>query len=91
MTMTTTMITDMNMHMETKKLQLKMYCTTLLKKNLTNVTQLTFGGDNAEAYFSFDDEMIVFQSNNPAWSLECDQIFYTKLDGANMQEKKCHH
>ena len=39
------------------------------EKNLTNVKQLTFGGDNAEAYFSFDDEMIVFQSNNPAWSL----------------------
>ena len=57
------------------------------EKNLTNVTQLTFGGDNAEAYFSFDDEMIVFQSNNPAWSLECDQIFYTSLEGVNMQEK----
>lgn len=57
------------------------------EKNLTNVKQLTFGGDNAEAYFSFDDEMIVFQTNNPDWSLECDQIFYTRLDGANMDEE----
>ncbi|MDA3943326.1 MAG: hypothetical protein PF694_07285 [Bacteroidetes bacterium] len=57
------------------------------EKNLSNVKQLTFGGDNAEAYFSFDDEMIVFQSNNPAWSLECDQIFYTALETANMDEK----
>jgi len=55
--------------------------------HLTNVKQLTFGGDNAEAYFSFNDEMIVFQSNNPGWSLECDQIFYTRLDSANMGEE----
>ncbi len=55
--------------------------------HLTNVKQLTFGGDNAEAYFSFNNEMIVFQSNNPGWSLECDQIFYTRLDSANMGEE----
>jgi len=55
--------------------------------NLSDVKQLTFGGDNAEAYFSFNSDMIVFQSNNPAWSLECDQIFYTRLDNANMGEK----
>jgi len=54
------------------------------EKNLTNIKQLTFGGDNAEAYFSFDDEMIVFQTNNPAWSLECDQIFSPRRDEANM-------
>lgn len=57
------------------------------EQHLTNIKQLTFGGDNAEAYFSFDDEMIVFQTNNPAWSLECDQIFYTRLDEANMGEE----
>jgi TolB protein len=55
--------------------------------HLSNMKQLTFGGDNAEAYFSFNDEMIVFQSNNPAWSLECDQIFYTRLDQANMRHE----
>jgi hypothetical protein len=26
-----------------------------------NVQQLTFGGDNAEAYFSFDGKSIIFQ------------------------------
>lgn len=55
--------------------------------NFTAVKQLTFGGDNAEAYFSFNDEMIVFQSNNPAWKLDCDQIFYTTLENAKMDQE----
>ena len=45
------------------------------EKNFKSLKQLTFGGDNAEAYWSFDDKRIVFQSNNPKWSLECDQMF----------------
>lgn len=45
------------------------------EKHLKNVKQLTFGGDNAEAYWSFDGNHIVFQSNNKAWGLDCDQIF----------------
>lgn len=45
------------------------------EKHLANITQLTWGGDNAEAYFSFDGSMLTFQSNNPAWGLECDQIY----------------
>jgi TolB protein len=49
------------------------------EKHLANVRQLTFGGDNAEAYWSFDGKKLVFQSNNPAWELKCDQIFYTTL------------
>jgi len=40
-----------------------------------NLRQLTFGGDNAEAYWSFDDKQLVFQSNNKDWDVECDQIF----------------
>jgi len=48
--------------------------------HLQNLKQLTFGGDNAEAYFSFDGKSIVFQSNNPAWGLNCDQIFFTELN-----------
>jgi len=31
--------------------------------HLANMHQLTFGGDNAEAYFSFNSKMIAFQSN----------------------------
>ena len=42
--------------------------------------QLTFGGDNAEAYWSFDQSMFVFQSNYSEWGVQCDQIFYHRLD-----------
>ena len=31
------------------------------EKHLKNVKQLTFGGDNAEAYWSFDNSKLVFQ------------------------------
>jgi TolB protein len=45
------------------------------EKHLGNIMQLTRGGDNAEAYFSADGKYACFQSNNPKWELECDQIF----------------
>lgn len=41
-----------------------------------NIQQLTFGGNNAEAYFSFDNKKLSFQSDNPKWGLSCDQIFW---------------
>lgn len=44
-----------------------------------NIKQLTFGGDNAEAYFGFDNEHIIFQRTNPKEGLNCDQIFYGSL------------
>ena len=50
--------------------------------HLANIQQLTYGGDNAEAYFSFDNSKLVFQSNNPAWGLSCDQIFYMNIEEA---------
>lgn len=43
--------------------------------HLQNVRQLTFGGDNAEAYWSYDNKKLIFQSNNHEWDVECDQIF----------------
>jgi len=49
--------------------------------HLANIRQLTFGGDNAEAYFSFDDTHLVFQANNEAWGTQCDQIFYMPVSG----------
>ena len=44
-----------------------------------NIQQLTFGGDNAEAYFSFDSKYIIFQRTNPKEGLNCDQMFIGKL------------
>ncbi len=49
--------------------------------HLKNVKQLTFGGDNAEAYFSFDNRHLVFQASNSKWGAECDQIYYMPIDG----------
>ena len=48
------------------------------ESHLKNIRQLTWGGDNAEAYWSFNDSMLVFQATNKEWGINCDQIFYTK-------------
>jgi TolB protein len=40
--------------------------------------QLTFGGDNAEAYWSFDGKQIVFQRTSIKDGIPCDQIFIGK-------------
>lgn len=44
------------------------------ERHFKRIKQLTFGGDNAEAYWSFDGQRLVFQSTNPAWGESCDQI-----------------
>lgn len=53
--------------------------------HLRNIKQLTFGGNNAEAYFSFDDKQLVFQSDwNEINSQGCDQIFLMNADGSDL-------
>lgn len=52
------------------------------EKHLKNIQQLTYGGDNAEAYFSFDNKNLAFQSNNKKWGLNCDQIFNLDISKA---------
>ncbi len=47
--------------------------------HLKNVQQLTFGGDNAEAYFSFDDQYLTLQRADEAAGIPCDQIFWGKI------------
>ncbi len=46
---------------------------------LKNIRQLTFGGDNAEAYWSYDGKYLVFQRTNPKDGINCDQIFVGKV------------
>ena len=48
--------------------------------HLRNMRQMTFGGDNAEAYWSYDSQKLVFQANNPSWNTGCDQIYFMQLD-----------
>jgi Tol biopolymer transport system component len=51
--------------------------------HLKNVTQLTFGGENAEAYFSADGSRLIFQSTREPY--ECDQIFLMNTDGTDVK------
>ncbi|MCB0474720.1 MAG: PD40 domain-containing protein [Flavobacteriaceae bacterium] len=40
-----------------------------------SIRQVTHGGNNAEAYWSFDDKQLVFQSDYGKWGVGCDQMF----------------
>jgi TolB protein len=51
------------------------------EKHFKNVRQLTFGGNNAEAYFSFDGKELSFQSDFAEWEAKCDQIFVMPISG----------
>jgi len=50
--------------------------------HLRNIRQLTFGGENAEGYWSADGKHIIFQSTRGG--LGCDQIFVMDADGSNV-------
>ena len=52
------------------------------EKHLRNIKQLTFGGENAEAYFSFDGRKLIFQSKRDA--RKCDQIYTMNIDGTDV-------
>lgn len=47
--------------------------------HLKNIQQLTFGGDNAEAYFSYDGKYLIFQKTYAKEGIPCDQIFIGKI------------
>jgi TolB protein len=52
--------------------------------HLTNIRQLTHGGENAEAYFSPDGTRLIFQKTAPP-DVPCDQIFTMKIDGTDVR------
>ncbi|MDT5262720.1 MAG: hypothetical protein QOC61_1724 [Acidobacteriota bacterium] len=52
------------------------------EKHLRHVRQLTFGGENAEAYFSGDGQQLIFQSKRDG--RECDQIYTMRVDGSGV-------
>jgi len=54
------------------------------ERHLANIRQLTFGGENAEAYFSADGRQLIFQSTRDA--SECDQIYTMNIDGSNLKQ-----
>lgn len=52
--------------------------------HLTNMRQLTDGGENAEAYFSADGQRIIFQSTRDGRS--CDQQYVMNVDGSDVHQ-----
>jgi len=51
--------------------------------HLRHVKQLTLGGQNAEAYFSYDGRRLIFQSTREPY--KCDQIFIMNADGSDQR------
>jgi TolB protein len=53
------------------------------ERHFGSLRQLTFGGQNAEAYFDRTGERLVFQSTRPPFA--CDQIFTMRADGSQIR------
>ncbi|HEY3025514.1 MAG TPA: hypothetical protein VGJ55_05155 [Pyrinomonadaceae bacterium] len=51
--------------------------------HLRNLRQLSFGGENAEAYFSADGKKLIFQSTRDG--RPCDQIYAMNIDGSDVR------
>jgi len=72
-----------------KNLSLIVLCFTVnflwaAEPDLQNVKQLTFGGENAEAYFSSDGKQLIFQSTRDGYP--CDQIYTMNIDGSDVKK-----
>lgn len=53
------------------------------ERHLTNIRQLTYGGENAEAYFSPDGGSLIFQSTRDGRT--CDQQYTMRVDGSGVR------
>jgi Tol biopolymer transport system component len=53
------------------------------EKHLRTLKQLSFAGENAEAYFSSDGKQLIFQSTRDG--RQCDQIYTMNVDGSNVK------
>ncbi|MEK6410894.1 MAG: hypothetical protein AABN34_28560 [Acidobacteriota bacterium] len=53
------------------------------ERHLRNIRQLSFGGENAEAYFSADGKKLIFQSTRDGRG--CDQIYTMNIDGSDVR------
>ena len=52
--------------------------------HIANIRQLTFGGENAEAYFSRDGRQLIFQSTRDGRA--CDQQYTMNIDGSALRK-----
>src|SRR5688500_13471286 len=61
------------------------------ESHLTNIRQITYGGENAEAYFSPDGRWLTFQSTRDgpgtraASAGGCDQQYVVRADGSGLR------
>ncbi|HEX8942294.1 MAG TPA: hypothetical protein VF785_04095 [Gemmatimonadaceae bacterium] len=53
------------------------------ERHFGTIRQLTFGGENAEAYFSHDGKRLIFQSTRGGRT--CDQQFVMNVDGSGVR------
>ncbi len=53
------------------------------ERHLSSLHQLTFGGENAEAYFSDDGNWLTFQASRG--ERKCDQQYVMKIDGTGLK------
>ena len=53
------------------------------ESHLANIRQVTFGGENAEAYFSRDGQWLTFQSTRDGNA--CDQQYVMRIDGSDLK------
>ncbi len=53
------------------------------ERHFAKIRQLTFGGENAEAYFSRDGQRLIFQSTRGGRT--CDQQFVMNVDGSGVR------
>ena len=53
------------------------------EKHFTKIRQLTFGGQNAEGYFAFNEKKLIFQSTRD--SFQCDQEFVMDVKSGKVQ------
>jgi Tol biopolymer transport system component len=54
------------------------------ERHLRNIRQLTFGGNNAESYFSRSGKQIIFQRQEKV-DAGCDQEYIMNIDGSGMR------
>src|SRR5690349_11411620 len=53
------------------------------ERHFADIRQLTFGGENAEAYFSADGKRLVFQGRSG--NQGCDQEYVMNVDGSHVK------
>lgn len=70
-------------HSENPPVQVRTIAPDSGEVRLSNIRQLTYGGENAEAYFSPDGQWLIFQSSRDGRA--CDQQYVMRTDGSGVR------